>query len=82
MRNYVPWGNLRNALIGFMASIVSDSVANFMRVIKTAKQALGSTRVGDTDDNIGDGGGRGVTYAETISVILAVDGWRVSEDGS
>lgn len=34
-----------------------------MRVIKTSKQALGSTR-------------SNITYAETISMILAVDGWR------
>ena len=46
-----------------MSSIVSDTVANSMRVIKTSKQALGSTR-------------SSITYAETISLILAVDGWR------
>jgi hypothetical protein len=34
-----------------------------MRVIKTTKQALSATNVG-------------ITYAETISVILAVDGLR------
>jgi hypothetical protein len=59
----VPWATGRNALIGFISSIISDTVANFMRVIKTSKQALGSTR-------------SNITYAETISMILAVDGWR------
>lgn len=59
----IPWVTGRNALIGFMSSIVSDTVANFMRVIKTTKQALGSTR-------------SETTYRETISLILAVDGWR------
>ena len=59
----IPWATGRNALIGFMSSIVSDTVANSMRVIKTSKQALGSTR-------------SSITYAETISLILAVDGWR------
>ena len=49
-------------MIGFLSSIVSDTVANFMRVIKTTKQALSSRRV--------------VTYAETISVILAADGLK------
>jgi len=58
-----PWTTGRNALIGFISSIVSDTVANFMRVIKTTKQALSSSR------DI-------VTYAETISVILAVDGLK------
>ena len=50
-------------MVGFLSSIVSDTVANFMRVIKTTKQALSATNVG-------------ITYAETISVILAVDGLR------
>jgi len=59
----LPWTAGRNALIGFLSSIVSDTVANFMRVIKTTKQALSATNVG-------------ITYAETISVILAVDGLR------
>eukprot|EP00579_Thalassiosira_antarctica_P033107 CAMPEP_0201995006 /NCGR_PEP_ID=MMETSP0905-20130828/2639_1 /ASSEMBLY_ACC=CAM_ASM_000554 /TAXON_ID=420261 /ORGANISM="Thalassiosira antarctica, Strain CCMP982" /LENGTH=412 /DNA_ID=CAMNT_0048550061 /DNA_START=1 /DNA_END=1239 /DNA_ORIENTATION=- len=59
----ISWVTGRNALIGFVSSIVSDTIANFMRVIKTTKQSLGSTR-SDT------------TYAETISLILAVDGWR------
>ena len=60
---FFPWTAGRNALIGFFSSIVSDTVANFMRVIKTTKQALSATNVG-------------ITYAETISVILAVDGLR------
>ncbi|KAL7551650.1 hypothetical protein ACHAWF_014835 [Thalassiosira exigua] len=59
----VPWATVRNALIGFASSIVSDTVTNSVRVIKTTKQALGSTR-------------SAATYAETISLILAVDGWR------
>mmetsp|Transcript_13318 Transcript_13318/g.21858 ORF Transcript_13318/g.21858 Transcript_13318/m.21858 type:complete len:400 (-) Transcript_13318:3414-4613(-) len=59
----VPWTTGRNAMVGFLSSIVSDTVANFMRVIKTTKQALSATNVG-------------ITYAETISVILAVDGLR------
>ena len=61
--NAIPWTTGRNALIGFISSIVSDTVANFMRVIKTTKQALGSTR-------------SATSYSETISLIIAVDGWR------
>lgn len=63
IQKLVPWTTGRNAMVGFLSSIVSDTVANFMRVIKTTKQALSATNVG-------------ITYAETISVILAVDGLR------
>jgi len=61
----VRWKTGRNALIGFVSSVISDTVANFMRVIKTSKQALGSTMSSST-----------TTYADTIGVILAADGWR------
>ena len=61
----IPWNIGRNAFIGFISSIVSDTIANSMRVIKTTKQALaGSAQRSST------------TYGETISLILAVDGWR------
>jgi len=59
----IEWSTARNALIGFISSIVSDTIANSMRVIKTTKQSLGSTR-------------SKTTYAETISLILAADGIR------
>ncbi|GAX22134.1 hypothetical protein FisN_6Hh384 [Fistulifera solaris] len=58
----IPRPFLRNAGIGLIASIVSDTVVNFMRVIKTTKQSLGSKH--------------GVTYSEVIEIILATDGWR------
>lgn len=58
IRLLFPWTTGRNALIGLLSSIASDTAANFMRVIKTTKQALSATNVG-------------ITYAETISVILA-----------
>jgi hypothetical protein len=60
----VPWKTCRNALIGFTSSVISDTVANFMRVLKTSKQALGSTSTSS------------ITYTETLSVIIAVDGWK------
>lgn len=57
------WTTGRNALIGLTSSIVSDTVANFARVIKTTKQSLGSTR-------------SDATYADAVNLVLAVDGWR------
>lgn len=51
----------RNAGIGMVASIVSDTVVNAMRVIKTTKQSLSSKQT--------------ASYAETIKIILAADGY-------
>ena len=59
----IPWNTARNAFIGFMSSIVSDTVSNFTRVIKTTKQALGASR-------------SDATYSETVSLILASGGVR------
>jgi hypothetical protein len=63
-----PWvikrvGNslLRNAIVGFTASLVSDCVANFMRVIKTTKQSIATKH--------------SISYSEAIGMILAADGW-------
>jgi Mitochondrial carrier protein len=53
---------LRNVSIGIAASIVSDSVVNAIRVIKTTKQSLGSKN--------------SATYSETVTIILAADGWK------
>ena len=64
LSKFVPWSTCRNALIGFTSSVISDTVANFMRVLKTSMQALGSTSTSS------------ITYAETLSVIIAVDGWK------
>jgi len=75
----IPFANGRNAVTGFVSSIVSDTVANFMRVVKTTKQALAAR--GD-DEEYGSTGisaarvVKKVTYTETIGVILAADGWR------
>ena len=55
---------LRNAGIGFVSSIISDSIANVVRVIKTTKQAFGSKHC--------------VSYGEVIAMILAADGWKVN----
>jgi hypothetical protein len=53
---------LRNALIGFISSVISDTFANSIRVVKTAKQAIGSKQT--------------VSYKEVIAMILAVDGLK------
>ena len=55
---------LRNAMIGFMSSVVSDTATNFLRVIKTTKQAMARKH--------------SVGYGEAISMILAADGIGVS----
>jgi len=55
-------GLVKNAFIGFSASVVSDVVSNGIRVIKTTKQSMGSRHA--------------VSYGEAISLILAEDGWR------
>jgi Mitochondrial carrier protein len=55
---------VRNAVIGVTASIVSDTVVNSMRVIKTMKQTMGTKHHG------------GLGYGETIRLVLATDGWR------
>jgi hypothetical protein len=57
----VPWNLLRSGAIGFLASVVSDTVINSVRVVKTTMQTLGSKRV--------------VTYSEAIRMVVAADGW-------
>ena len=59
----MSFGILKNALVGFLASIASDTVANSIRVIKTTKQALAAKTVNN------------VTYVDVIQMILAADGW-------
>eukprot|EP00977_Amphora_coffeiformis_P001937 scaffold370_cov176-Amphora_coffeaeformis.AAC.14 len=59
---FVPSKLLRNAAIGFCASIISDTTTNFLKVIKTTKQALGSKHSS--------------SYAEVVRMIVAADGWK------
>jgi hypothetical protein len=63
MIQMIPFTLLRNALIGFMASIVSDTSVNAIRVVKTVKQSLGSSK-------------HTVTYTEAVRLVVATDGWR------
>ena len=52
----------RNAFIGFMASVVSDTLTNVIRVIKTTKQAAASLS--------------SISYTQTVQIVLAADGWK------
>jgi hypothetical protein len=45
-----------------VASVVSDTIVNVFRVIKTTKQALGSKR--------------DLSYGDTIRMVVAADGWK------
>ena len=51
---------IRNALIGFTASVVSDSISNSLRVIKTTKQTAIEP----------------LTYPQTYKLIISKDGFR------
>ena len=62
LQHMIPSQLLRNAGIGLTASIVSDTMVNAVRVVKTTKQAIGSKH--------------DVSYMETIRMILAADGWK------
>lgn len=58
----VPLQLLRNAGIGVVSSVVSDTFVNVFRVIKTTKQSLGSKQ--------------NASYLETIRIIVAADGYK------
>lgn len=63
LQKFITSNHLRNASIGFVASVVSDTVANAIRVVKTTKQAIASKHA--------------VGYGEVVAMILAADGWKV-----
>lgn len=62
LQRAIPSRLLKNASVGLVASVISDTTVNVFRVIKTTKQALGSKR--------------DLTYSETVRMVLAADGWR------
>jgi hypothetical protein len=62
VQSLIPSQLLRNAGIGVIASVVSDTFVNIFRVVKTTKQSLGSKQ--------------NVSYIETVRIILAADGYR------
>lgn len=62
LQKFISSNHLRNASIGFAASVVSDTVANAIRVVKTTKQAIAVKHA--------------VGYGEVVAMILAADGWK------
>lgn len=62
VKTIVPSQLLRNAGIGFVASIISDTFVNAIRVVKTTKQSIGSKHA--------------VGYWEIVRMIKAADGWK------
>jgi len=62
IQKLIPSQLLRNAGTGLVASIVADTTVNAIRVVKTTKQAMGSKQ--------------NASYADTIRMILAADGWK------
>ncbi|KAL3910255.1 MAG: hypothetical protein SGILL_007765, partial [Bacillariaceae sp.] len=58
----IPSQLLRNATIGLISSIISDTFVNVFRVVKTTKQSMGSKH--------------DMSYAQTIRMILDADGWK------
>lgn len=59
---FLKFSLLKNALVGFLASIVSDTITNVIRVVKTTKQAMAAKHA--------------VTYGEVIRMVWAADGWK------
>ena len=53
--------NVRNAVIGMAASIVSDCISNSLRVVKTVKQTSGDAKLG---------------YLEAVKGVIAKDGMK------
>jgi hypothetical protein len=62
LERWLPKKIIRNASIGLVASVVSDTIINVFRVIKTTKQSIGANH--------------DFSYHDTIRVILAADGWK------
>ena len=62
VEQWIPSRLFRNAGVGIVASVVSDTMVNAVRVIKTTKQSLSTKQT--------------ASYAETVKIILAADGWR------
>ena len=71
-----PLGALvRTAAIGLVASLISDTVSNSLRVLKTTKQTLAFERAGAARAGAA-AGLSGVTYADALRAVLETDGAR------
>lgn len=72
---------LRSALIGLLASIVSDAVSNVLKVIKTVKQSSSSeTLVTDAETGMTNDKARrkrrsSITYEDAVRQVLSEGGW-------
>ena len=62
LQRLIPKNLFRNASIGLVASVVSDTIINVFRVIKTTKQSIGANH--------------DFSYSDTIRVIVAADGYK------
>eukprot|EP00531_Pseudo-nitzschia_arenysensis_P012362 CAMPEP_0116125140 /NCGR_PEP_ID=MMETSP0329-20121206/5651_1 /TAXON_ID=697910 /ORGANISM="Pseudo-nitzschia arenysensis, Strain B593" /LENGTH=395 /DNA_ID=CAMNT_0003619159 /DNA_START=222 /DNA_END=1409 /DNA_ORIENTATION=+ len=62
LQRLIPKNLFRHASIGLVASVVSDTIVNVFRVIKTTKQTIGANH--------------DFTYSDTIRIIVAADGWK------
>ena len=62
LKRVFPKKLIRNASIGLVASVVSDTIINVFRVIKTTKQSIGANH--------------DFSYSDTIRIIVAADGWK------
>ena len=63
LTSWVSNALLQRASIGMIASFVSDTSVNAIRVIKLTKQSIGSTK-------------HDLSYLECIRMVVAADGWR------
>jgi Mitochondrial carrier protein len=67
----------RSALLGLVASCVSDCVSNSLRVIKTTKQTaqLGTIKEDDeAAEKTGNAGQKELSYPEVVAMIIEQDG--------
>mmetsp|Transcript_142 Transcript_142/g.200 ORF Transcript_142/g.200 Transcript_142/m.200 type:complete len:458 (+) Transcript_142:162-1535(+) len=62
IQNFFRSTLLRNASIGFASSVVSDTLTNCIRVVKTTKQSVASKHA--------------VSYGEVVAMVVAADGWK------
>lgn len=58
---------IRSAVIGFLSSAVSDTVSNFLRVIKTVKQTMAAS---------GHASQERLSYLQVVSHIFEEGGWH------
>jgi len=65
----------RSALLGLVASCVSDICSNSLRVIKTTKQTASLAINDDGAAMNGDNNEKEMSYQEAVKLIVEQDGW-------